>query len=474
MSMKTRVKRWGLGAAVVGLLLGLSAPPTRSDDDGGDGGDWPMFGHDPRGTRFNAAERRLGPANVAGLKVLWRFPTPAIVAGTPAVVGGTAFAGDAAGNVYALKADSGQVRWQTHIDNARFTASAVVTRGRVVLGSQTTGVIYGLDQGNGRVVWQIKPNTFGRPAIWGSGTRVGDFVAIGVASNDEGPPPPFLSRGSLVLLDPKDGRVVWQTFTITDAEAARGSTGASIWTTPAYDEETDTIYVGTGNNFTEPATGTSDAIIAFDADTGAIRWVNQRFADDTWTPRFPTGPDFDFGDSPQLYRLPDGRKVVGDGQKSGAYHVLDAATGAVVHAQQFIPGSTLGGLYTDSAVAEGVVFAPGNDRTVSPPRCALIAMTGDGTTELWRFVTTGLEANGVAVANRVVYFKPSSDPNLYAFDTAGHRLAAVPVGGSNSGVAIAHGRLFLGLGDVFSNGFNFLAPGGIVALGLGDRGGDND
>ena len=472
MDMRTRAQRWGLGAALVGLLLGLSAPPARSDDDG-DGGDWPMFGHDPQGTRFNTAEHRLGPANVAGLGVLWRFPTPAIVAGTPAVVGNTVFAGDAAGNVYALRADSGRVRWQTHIDNARFTASAVVTRGRVVLGSQTTGVIYGLDQGDGRVLWQIRPNTFGRPGIWGSGTRVGRFVAIGVASNDEGPPPPFLSRGSVVLLEPRDGRVIWQTFTITPDQAAQGSTGASVWSTPAFDEDSDTIYVGTGNNFTQPATGTSDAIMALDAETGAILWVNQRTKADTWTPRFPTGPDFDFGDSPQLYRLPDGRKVVGEGQKSGAYHVLDAATGAVIHSQQFLPGSTLGGLYTDSAVAGGVVFVPGNDRTVSPPRCALIALSGDGTTELWRFVTTGLEANGVAVANRVVYFKPSSDPNLYAFDFAGNKLAAVPVGGSNSGVAVAHGRLFLGLGDVFSNGFNFLGPGGIVALGVGG-GGDDD
>ena len=100
-------------------------------------------------------------------------------------------------------------------------------------------------------------------------------------------------------------------------------------------------------------------------------------------------------------------------------------------------------------------------------------MTGDATTELWRFEASGLEANGVAVANGVVYFKPSSDPNLYAFDTTGTKLAAIPVGGSNSGVAISRGRVFLGLGDVFSNGFNFNAPGGIVALGV-DDGDDHD
>jgi outer membrane protein assembly factor BamB len=458
--LKNRMQSLGFFMMVPALLLGLSIAARAENDD------WPMFGHDPLGTRYNTGERHLGPGNVANLQVLWKFATPAVVAGTPAVVGNSVFDGDAAGNIYALKADNGRLQWKTTISGASFTTSPVVLRGRVVLGSKSNGVIYGLDKDSGRILWQIRPNTFGRPAIWGSGTQVGKFVAIGVASNDEGPPPPFVSRGSMVLLDPQDGRVVWQTFMITDAQAAAGASGASIWTTPVFDEESNTIYAGTGNNFTEPATNTSDAIVAFNANTGAIKWVTQRTANDTWTPVFPTGPDFDFGDSPQLYRLPDGRKVIGEGQKSGFYHVLDAATGEVIHFQQFLPGSTLGGLYTDSAVADGIVFAPGNNRTVSPARSALIAMTGDGTTELWRFETNGLEANGVAVANGVVYFKPSTDPNLYALDYSGNKLAAIEVGGSNSGVAVAHSRVFLGLGDVFSHGFNLNVPGGIAALGL--------
>ena len=272
-----------------------------------------------------------------------------------------------------------------------------------------------------------------------------------------------------MLLDPEDGRVVWQTYTVSDAEHAAGASGVSIWTTPVYDEDTRTIYVGTGNNFTEPATANSDAIMAFDARTGAVVWVNQRTVADVWTPRFPTGPDFDFGDSPQLYELPIGRKVIGDGQKSGVYHVLDASTGAVIHAQQYVPGSTLGGLYTDSAVAEGIVFAPGNDRSnPQAPKCSLFALSGDGSQLRWRFDTPGLETNGVAVANGVVYFKPSFDPNLYALAmSSGSPLAVVPVGGSNGGIAISRGRLFLGLGNVFAGGFN--QPSGIVALGSDRR-----
>src|SRR5262249_23641439 len=161
-------------------------------------------------------------------------------------------------NFYALDAATGQLRWQTPIAGAAFTASPVVLRGRVVIGGQNNGVIYGLDQRNGRVRWQIQPNTFGRPAIWGSGTPIGQHVAIGIASTDEGSAPPFRSRGSLVLLDPKDGSVIWQTFTISDADYANGASGVSIWTTPVFDDESNTIYVGTGNNFTAPSTANED------------------------------------------------------------------------------------------------------------------------------------------------------------------------------------------------------------------------
>src|SRR5262249_43921013 len=139
---------------------------------------------------------------------------------------------------------------------------------------------------------------------------------------------------------------------------------------PAYDRASNTIFVGTGQNYGSPfkdtgeapVTGTSDALIALDAATGAIRWVNQETPNDTWniTLGAPDDKDLDFGGSPQLYRL-NGRLVVAAGQKKGVFHVVDAATGAEVGApQQFLPGGGLGGFHTDSAVAGGVNYANGN------------------------------------------------------------------------------------------------------------------
>src|SRR5262249_13714209 len=213
-------------------------------------------------------------------------------------------------------------------------------------------------------------------------------------------------------------------------------------------------YVATGNNYTQPTTGTSDALIALDADDGHIKWVNQRTKDDEWNFRFlpesPEHPDFDFGDSPQVYRL-GGREVVGAGQKSSFYHVVDARTGETVNQFQASPFGQLGGLFADSAVARGVVFANGVDWpdvfTGGVARGgSLTALAGDGSGQLWHVVTPAPDMSGVAVANGVVYFQ-SIDGDLYALSAAtGAQLAKVHTGGQESGPAVSRGHVYVGTG----------------------------
>jgi polyvinyl alcohol dehydrogenase (cytochrome) len=384
--------------------------------------EWSTYNHDPQGTRHNQEEWRLSPDNVGKLSVKWSFPTALPVAGTPAVADGRVFVGDFSGAFYALSARNGALRWRAQA-LAPITASANVTESRVLFGDQG-GFIYGLDEHDGSVKWQIRPNPHPLAAIWGSGTQVGRHVAFGVASNEEfaqaaNPSYPCCSfRGSVVMLDPKDGRIVWQTYLVSPQESAAGASGSPVWSTPTYDPELGLLYVSSGNNYSEPTNGTSDALIALDADTGAIAWVNQRTQGDAWTvvfPPFPPNPDYDFGDSPQVYRLPGGRKVVGAGQKSGFYHVVDAATGALVNQHQFQVASIgVGGLFSDSAVANGIVYA-NSSNVISYGE--VIALSGDATKELWRFRTPngGADLSGVAVANGVVYFA-SFDGNLYALD----------------------------------------------------------
>ncbi len=64
------------------------------------------------------------------------------------------------------------------------------------------------------------------------------------------------------------------------------------------------LYVATGDNYSPPATELSDAIVALDLRSGAVKWSRQFTAGDTFsgactgTPE--CGPDFDFGSSVML------------------------------------------------------------------------------------------------------------------------------------------------------------------------------
>src|SRR5262249_55047595 len=200
----------------------------------------------------------------------------------------------------------------------KVAVSPLVTDRTVVIGD-LAGQIQGLDVETGRVRWTTRPPNPGPvfgdqhpfQSIIGAGTMVGHYVAFGVSSfeNFLGPIfdpnyPGFTFRGNVVLLDPADGRIVWQTFTVGEPtlqpDGSYGPSGATVWGSPAYDRASNTIFVGTGQNYGAPYHGsdpepppdpatlteTSDALIALDAATGAIKWVNQEEPDDTWNITF--------------------------------------------------------------------------------------------------------------------------------------------------------------------------------------------
>jgi polyvinyl alcohol dehydrogenase (cytochrome) len=445
-----------------------------------------MYNHDIAGTRANLAEEQLSPADVGGLKVKWTFPTKAVVAGTPAVVDNRVYAVDATGTVYALRRD-GTLIWSSQVAGPT-TASLLVTRDTILFGD-IAGNIYGVDVKTGAKRWSVRPNAHPTASIFSSPTPVGNDVAIGIASLEElvagqnpGYKPSF--RGSVVLLDPETGQVIWQTYTITAAESAAGASGAGVWSTPACDPGSHTIYVSTGNNYSEPTSAMSDALIALDAHDGHVKWVNQFNKDDAWNFSFPPTSaddvDFDFGDSPKLY-LVDGRLVVGAGQKSGFYHVADAATGATVNVNQIQVehGGQLSGLFATGAEANGLVFAntsywPNGFTGGLPVSGGLAAIAGNGMKELWKYTTPLPNLSGVAEANNVVYFQ-SIDGTFYALDARnGSLLAEVHTGGQSSGPSVSHGQIYLGIGNAFAliGDPQHPPPGVIMALGI--DGGEDD
>jgi polyvinyl alcohol dehydrogenase (cytochrome) len=131
------------------------------------------------------------------------------------------------------------------------------------------------------------------------------------------------------------------------------------------------LYVTTGDNYSYPATATSDAVMALELKTGRVVWSQQTTPNDVYNsacggrgPNCPpnNGPDFDFGSSAMLVKTPGGREVLVAGQKSGVVYGLDPADrGRILWQTRVGAGGTNGGVQWGMASDGQRVFAAVSD-----------------------------------------------------------------------------------------------------------------
>ena len=130
--------------------------------------------------------------------------------------------------------------------------------------------------------------------------------------------------------------------------------GGGVWTTPAYDKASNTIFATVGNPSPDldgsmrPGDNLfTDAVVAIDAATGKTKWYYQTVPHDVW--------DLD-ATSPSVVTMLGDRKVVVHAGKTGWLYVLDAATGKLVRkSRNFVPQENMFALPT----AEGTRMLPG-------------------------------------------------------------------------------------------------------------------
>ena len=360
------------------------------------GPNWNGWGVDAGNTRFQGrATAGLSAADVSRLKVKWAFAFPGDQSAyaQPAVVGGRVFVGSPSGLVYSLSAATGCVHWYFEAERAVRTAVEISqvrtgsgTRSLAYFGDQGA-TAYALDAATGALVWKTRVDEFSGSRVTGSPVFHNGRVYVPVASGEEtaaaGPDYQCCRfRGSLVALDAANGRQVWKTYTIAEEaiptkKAANGvqqwgPSGASVWNSPTIDVRRNALYVGTGNNFSDPPSRTSDAVMAMDLNTGKILWSRQMTPADAWTVacRLPdksncaesNGPDFDFSSSPILVSLPSGKRALVAGQKSGMVHGLDPdAEGKVLWSVKVGEGGTMGGVQWGSAADQANVYVALSD-----------------------------------------------------------------------------------------------------------------
>ena len=469
---------------------------------------WNGWGNDLDNSRFQ-------PASAAGitadqlpqLKLKWAFAIPygSETSGQPSVMGGRVFFGEDTGFAYSVNAQTGCVYWSYHAEAQIRTAAllapirhAAKTVEAVFYGDKRANV-YALDAHTGALLWKRNLSSRLLSHITGAPVFYEGRLYVGLAGSEElvssDPHYPCCTyRGSLWALDANTGKVIWRTYTIPEPphptkKNAIGTqlwapAGASIWDAVTIDPKQHAIYVGVGNAFTEPVAKLSDSVAAFDISTGKLLWHYQGehndaspggcFAPGPRGAECPKigGPDWDFGDSPILRALHNGKRVLVDADKGGYVVGLDPDDRGKLLWKADLSAGRPGGPIQVQILWGG---AADNDNVYYPLQAGAVAAVRltDGKI-VWRVPVkassahldprgrprTGLEAAATVIPG--VVFAGGWDGVLHALSTAdGHELwqyhTAHPFSTVNG--VDAHGGSLGAPGPVIAGGMLFVGSG---------------
>ena len=194
-----------------------------------------------------------------------------------------------------------------------------------------------------------------------------------------------------MALDAATGKRIWRAWTVRDEPKVTGQnakgvktwgpSGAVPWSSPTLDLQKRALYIGTGVNYSRPATDTSDAILAFDMDSGRLLWTRQFNVDDTYNfacgaqdkTNCPRNPfiDADLGNSGMLRSLGGGKRVSASlpAIKSGMVYGIDPDhEGKVIWKLKIANGGVNGGtMWGGAADDHGVAYIGISDFTAGKP-----------------------------------------------------------------------------------------------------------
>jgi len=504
---------WRAGVVLPALAFVLLAGGLAAQTTTAGLGQWRIAGRDLNNSRSQPAERIIGVRNVGQLVPKWVFTAGSDVTATPTVAGNSVYFPDWAGNLFAVRADTGKLLWSAKISdyNGRpgsiARVSPAVFNDQLILGDNMGASVehdgahvFAVDRNSGALRWITQVDSHPAAIITGSPVFNGNTVYVGVSSNEEGLATNdgyacCTFRGSMVALNATTGAILWKTYTVPDnGNTTGGYSGNAIWSPAAIDPGRGSLYIGTGNNYTVPdpvlacqqqAINTNtpnpncaapddhfDSVLALDLATGAIKWARRLSFFDAWTvacltggsncPQ-PAGPDFDFpGSGPNLLG-----NMLGIGQKSGMYWALNPNNGSIIWNTQVGPGGVTGGIQWGTATDGTRIYAAitnsshqtytlanGGPTITWGSWAALDPRTGR---ILWQVAdpTPGaVDPGALSVANGVVY-AGSYSGNMHALNaSSGNLLFTLASGGSViDAPSIVNGTLYWG------SGYRRIAPG---------------
>ena len=494
------------------------------------------WGIDHRNTRYQP-NSTVSAANAGRLELKWVYGladnTPRSY---PLVTEDTIFVGDGGRGVVALDRETGCERW-VHEHPGPISSALLMgqigSRPIIIFNDRIRG-IFAIDAITGESVWHAA--VADEPAPWYSGTPLvtRDRVFVPVASLEVvlAVNPLYgccTTSGGMAALDINSGEQLWYLPTIEEpAQPTRrhwlfvqnyGPSGAPVWGAPSYDAGRDWVFFGTGQNYTHPATNTSDAIFAVDGKTGKRMWVSQYTENDVYTAACnieklnhpncdkPTGPDVDFGAPTMLVRSHAGRELVVAGQKSAQAHAMDPRTGERVWTTRVGRGGIIGGVHWGLAANEqqNLLFVPISDKAVAgfpapgEPQPGLYALDLDSGEIRWHYARPsrcertecefGLSAAPIATNDVVItgsmdgfleVLHATSGERIWAFD-AWREFDSVNGVATEGGAFDAHGPMVADDLVMVTSGYSYVGAqrGGnaflVFQVGKSTReGGNND
>jgi PQQ-dependent dehydrogenase (methanol/ethanol family) len=296
---------------------------------------------------------QINHQNVSELSVAWAFQVgfsdaSSSFENTPTVVNGVMYISSPKDDVFALKANTGELLWrydpQVNLSTTKFCCG-IASRGVAVAGDKvylTTldARLIALDQKNGKPV-----ASFGEKGV----VQIADpkqgysetsppvvydgKLLLGVAGSE------YETRGFFSAYDAQTGKLLWRWNTIPSPDEPGGDSwpntgvykigGGTPWMPPAIDAERKLVIFGTGNpnpDFDGRARAGDNlytcSVVALDVETGKLRWYFQEVKHDLW--------DYDQASPPLLFVVQrEGKRIpaVGAAGKTAWFYVLDRQTG---------------------------------------------------------------------------------------------------------------------------------------------------
>ena len=382
------------GWSVVALLLVLAGPLAAQ------GGDWTTYGGNDWNQRYSTL-KQISTRNVAQLVPRKIFQTGIARLGsfenTPIVQNGVMYVTTPYNTAMAYDLNTNKELWRyEHKLGTTIFCCGPNNRGvaihggvHVYMGTLDARLV-ALDAKTGEVLWdkEVADPSFGY-SITHAPLVVGDNIIVGVSGGEYG------IRGHVTAYSAGSGEQVWRWYSIPapkgdptfDEKAPNGwwgtwapkaedadlhrdiakekadsakyadawqRGGGGVWMTPAYDKESNSIYVAVGNPSPDldgslrPGDNLyTDAVVAIDATSGKTKWYYQTVPHDVW--------DLDAVSPPVVTRL-GSQKVVVHAGKTGWVYILDAETGKLVRkSANFVPHENMFALPTP----EGARMLPG-------------------------------------------------------------------------------------------------------------------